>query len=185
MASALPRFRFHPDPVLSGAFEPADDPCDVCGQARGLVYTGPCYVEDDFDAVLCPWCIADGSAFARYGVTFHELSPRPGLDLTVAEEIEERTPGLLSSNPIEWPLCCEVPMAYLEPAGQAELLARHPRLAAALPTQVAAERQLSKAAAEALVAGLRRDEPPCAQVFRCGKCRTAIAILDDASDEPD
>ena len=39
----------------------------------------------------------------------------------IADEIEERTPGFATFNPVAWPSCCGGPMAYLEPVGHTEL----------------------------------------------------------------
>lgn len=178
MTEPLPTFRFHPDPVQSGAVEASTATCSVCARARGFVYTGPCYVEDDFDAVLCPWCIADGSAFQRFAVTFAEVSPGPGFDLQTADEIEERTPGFATWNPIDWPVCCKTPMAYLEPVGHAELAARHAELAAALPARVAKEFAIAPDEATAVCERLHRDHAPTAHVFRCLHCRTPRVVLD-------
>lgn len=174
----LPTFRFHPDPVQSGAVVASTETCAVCNRARGYVYVGPCYVEDDFDATLCPWCIADGGACRRFAVTFAEVSPGPGFDLRTADEIEERTPGFATWNPIDWPVCCNTPMAYLEPVGDAELRARHPELAGSLPARVAAELAIPAAAAAALCQSLHRDHAPTAHLFRCLHCRVVRAVLD-------
>ena len=175
---ALPQFRLHPDPVQSGVVEASSDTCGACEQARGFVYTGPCYVEDDFDAALCPWCIADGGAFRRFGVTFHEVGPKPGIDLPIAEELEERTPGILSFQPIDWPVCCGTAMAYLEPSGHAEIVARYAALLTTLPAQLAAELELPPKAAQELFLSLQRDQSPCAHVFRCLLCRALRGAID-------
>ncbi|MBL8755243.1 MAG: CbrC family protein [Planctomycetes bacterium] len=178
MREPLPTFRFHPDPVQSGAVEPSPEPCGCCGKARGHVYTGPCYVEDDFDAVLCPWCIADGSAFRRFGVTFADIEPQPDFDPRIAAELEERTPGITTWNPIDWPACCKTPMAYLEPAGHAELTARHAELTAALPAWGATELDMTPDEATQLCQRLQRDHAPTAHVFRCLVCRRPRAVFD-------
>lgn len=178
MSQPLPSFRFHPDPLQSGSIEPSPKPCGCCGQARGYVYTGPCYVEDDFDTELCPWCIADGKAHRRFGVTFHELEPGPGIDTAIADEIEERTPGFATFNPVAWPSCCGGPMAYLEPAGHTELKARHAELLGRLVPSLEAAMRLPRADAERLVDSLQRDHSPCAHVFRCAECRTSRAEID-------
>ncbi len=178
VSQPLPTFRFHPDPVLSGAIEPSPDACGCCGQARGYLYTGPCYVEDDFDAALCPWCIADGSAHTKFGVTFQEVDLGPDLDEATADEIEERTPGITSFNPVAWPSCCGRPMAYLEPVGHAEIRARHPELPPLLIPQLEGEMEMSLAEAKQLFASLHRDHSPCAHVFRCAKCRVLRAEID-------
>ena len=178
MTPALPHFRFHPDPLLSGAVEPSTEPCGVCGQARGFVYTGNCYVEDEFEAQLCPWCIADGSAHRKFGVTFNEVALAPGIDEAAADEIEERTPGLTCFNPIDWPTCCGAPMAYLEPAGHTEIVARHPKLPTTLVPQMAAELRVPTGEAMRVFRSLQRDQSPCAHVFRCPTCETVRAAID-------
>jgi len=178
VSQALPSFRFHPDPVQSGSFEPSRKPCGCCGQARGYVYTGPCYVEEDFDAELCPWCIADGKAHRCFGVSFHELEPGPGIDTAIADEIEERTPGFATFNPVPWPSCCGGPMAYLEPVGHAELAARHAELLPVLAARFATEQELPEDDAEQLVRSLQRDHSPCLHVFRCRTCGVRRGEID-------
>jgi uncharacterized protein CbrC (UPF0167 family) len=66
---SLPDFRYHPDPLGSGSVIASAESCDACGQARGYVYDGPVYAEDD-QWVFCPWCIADGTAARRYDAEF-------------------------------------------------------------------------------------------------------------------
>src|SRR5580692_9345664 len=77
MASAetLPVFKYHPDPVATGAFkEDRDTPCLGCSRIRGYIYTGPVFTEGSFtlDNHLCPWCIADGTAAKKFGATFND-----------------------------------------------------------------------------------------------------------------
>ncbi len=62
-------FRYHPDPVGSGSVVPSDASCQCCDEARGFVYDGPVYSEEDVDAV-CPWCIASGEAHEKFDATF-------------------------------------------------------------------------------------------------------------------
>ncbi len=62
MEEALPAFKYHPDPIATGAIviDP-DAPCLSCNCNRGYVYDGPVYSEK-FDYLahnICPWCIAD------------------------------------------------------------------------------------------------------------------------------
>ena len=39
-STALPAFRYHPDPVATGSVRSADEPCQVCGRRRGYLYDG-------------------------------------------------------------------------------------------------------------------------------------------------
>ena len=178
MSTPLPHFRFHPDPLQSGCITDADLVCGVCDRARGYIYAGNCYVEEEFEGDVCPWCIADGSAHRRFGMTFHEFTLKPGTDLAIVDEIEERTPGLASFHPVEWPWCCGLPMAYLEPAGHEQIVARHATLATTLVPQLATDHGISREQAQALFDSLQRDESPCAHVFRCLTCATLRAQID-------
>jgi uncharacterized protein len=175
----LPTFRFHPEPLRSGSVEPASIVCNACEQPRDHVYVGNCYVEDDFDGEVCPWCIADGTAHQRFGMTFHEAEPPSGtVDMALVDELEERTPGLCSDSPVTWPWCCDMPMAYVEPAGHAELIARHAELASMLVPQLEAEAGLTRGNAERLFRKLQRDQPPRAHVFQCLGCEVPRAEIE-------
>lgn len=57
----LPRFRYHPNPIATGAVVPTEEVCECCGKARGYKYNSVVYAEKEVECV-CPWCIADGSA---------------------------------------------------------------------------------------------------------------------------
>jgi uncharacterized protein CbrC (UPF0167 family) len=82
MPEALPVFRYHPDPVRSGSIKESASVCKSCGRARGFIYVGPVYAEaDDLDDRFCPWCIADGSAAAKFDAYF-----------TNVEEIADEVP---------------------------------------------------------------------------------------------
>ena len=89
---ALPHFRYHPDPIRTGVVEASSGVCACCGQARGFVYTGPVYGEEELDDRLCPWCIADGSAAANLGASFADdwALVRAGVAREIVEEVNER-----------------------------------------------------------------------------------------------
>jgi len=103
----LPTFTYHPDPVLTGAVEPSDATCPSCGQARGYAYTRIPYAIGEHEDI-CPWCIADGSAHAKFDATFVDDSPlrQAGLPEAVVAEVTERTPGYESWQQGEWLSCC-------------------------------------------------------------------------------
>jgi uncharacterized protein len=117
----VPPFRYHPDPVTSGALVSSDLPCVRCRQARGWHYTGPIYTRrDDIseglesgELALCPWCIADGSAAAAWSATFVEFAPDRHVDDAIRREIETRTPGFRYEYQPRWPVHHKEPCAYL------------------------------------------------------------------------
>ena len=49
----LPTFRYHPDPLETGAFEESADgvACDCCGKTTHIFYTGPFYAVEDLSLI--------------------------------------------------------------------------------------------------------------------------------------
>ena len=104
----LPKFRYHPDPVATGAVVPSDNVCLCCGEARGLIYAGPVYSTADLDECICPWCISDGSAAAKHGASFADSRPlhAAGVSDEAIEEVQLRTPAYTSWQQEEWLAHC-------------------------------------------------------------------------------
>src|SRR5690349_16202803 len=97
----LPAFTYHAAPVHKGIIETSEGTCSCCGQARGFAYVGPVRLlssNGDHPRELCPWCIADGSAAARFGVQFVRARALVSQDLApgIVEEVTCRTPGYSS-----------------------------------------------------------------------------------------
>jgi hypothetical protein len=139
------------------------------------------YCEDDLSDRLCPWCIADGSAFDRYGATFVDSE---AFDADASEAIVsvimERTPGFNSWNNERWPSCCGEPAAYAGPIGYEELRASWPRLEGLLMSQIVYDLGISGSGAVRLLESLRRDASPTAFAFRCLHCEATPAYIDRA-----
>ena len=78
----LPAFRYHPNPLETGAFEESADGvvCDCCGKTTHIFYTAPFYAVEDI-AYLCPECIANGEAARKYDGSFQDdFSVDDGVD---------------------------------------------------------------------------------------------------------
>ena len=69
----LPAFRYHPNPLETGAFEESADGvvCDCCGKTTHIFYTNPFFSVEDI-AYLCPECIANGEAARKYDGSFQD-----------------------------------------------------------------------------------------------------------------
>ena len=69
----LPAFRYHPDPLDTGAFEESEEGviCDCCGKATPIFYSNPFFSVEDI-AYLCPACIASGEAARKYDGSFQD-----------------------------------------------------------------------------------------------------------------
>jgi uncharacterized protein CbrC (UPF0167 family) len=105
--SELPQFKYHPSPLSTGAIEDSDAVCECCGRARGFVYRGPVYCEAEVHDV-CPWCIADGAAHAKWGAEFTDgaavggYGKWCGVPEEVRQEVARRTPGFSTIQEARW-----------------------------------------------------------------------------------
>jgi uncharacterized protein len=151
--------------------------CACCGKTRGHLYAGPVHAVEDPDGRLCPWCIADGSAAARYeahfsgGVIGHGDVPRH-----VLLAIAERTPGFTGWQDSQWLVHCGDGAAFLGRAGAGELAA-HPDALDHLRREVGSWGWAGHEV-EAYLGSLDRDGQPTAYLFRCRVCGTHIAYSD-------
>lgn len=167
----LPVFRYHPDPIRSGSIEPSTEPCRCCGQARGYLYTGPVYAEEDLDDAICPWCILNGSANAKYDASFVDVEAFDGeVPDAVMEEVCFRTPGYSSFQAEQWPVCCDDATAFLAPVGYAELQGEYREFEGSVLNHIIYDIGVSGGAATKLLESLNRDNGPTAYLFRCLKC---------------
>ncbi|MCU1499553.1 MAG: hypothetical protein JWM47_3506 [Acidimicrobiales bacterium] len=174
----LPAFRYHPDPVATGAFDARAGACRCCGERRGWVYAVTPYAQEDLRDALCPWCVADGSAANRFAATFTELGEHipAGIPATVLDELAHRTPGFSAWQQERWLFHCDDGAAFLGAAGWAQLEA-HPDAVAALLVQ-AASWGFTGEDAEAFVGSLDVDGASTAYLFRCLHCGTHLAYAD-------
>jgi uncharacterized protein CbrC (UPF0167 family) len=170
----LPQFRYHPDPVATGNVIASSAECRSCGRARGYVYVGPVYAEEELGEVLCPWCIGDRSAAERFDAEFTDAEGvgdrgRWGaVPVAVLDEVTRRTPGFAGWQPERWWVHCGDAAAFLGRAGRREL---EGRWVAALPA-IRAEAGLEADGAvwAIYLAALDAGGAPTAYVFRCLHC---------------
>jgi hypothetical protein len=112
----LPSFPYHRDPVANGAIIASGAVCVCCQQARGAIckYSDYCMGEP-----LCPWCIADGTAFDRFQVYFQQarFGDAEGNRLLMPthfyRDVFGRTVGFFTYNPFTWWVHCDEPAEYV------------------------------------------------------------------------
>jgi uncharacterized protein CbrC (UPF0167 family) len=171
----LPAFRYYRDPGADETIEESPVECSACGRARGFVVTSTAYgVDVPDEAQFCPWCVADGSAHRRYGVTFNEVEA--GASQEATDEVAQRTPGILTWQDWDWPTHCGDVGVYLgQPTGD--------------------ELRANREAYDALLADIRRFEwgrdedfvhdfvdglggGHVAYLFECPRCRKQLVRWD-------
>jgi uncharacterized protein len=119
----LPEFKYHPDPVRTGAVVPSSTECVCCHRTRGCIYAAGVYAAEDLTDRLCPWCIADGSAASRFGASFSDdwSLRKAALSPEVIDEVTLRTPGYISWQSEAWLSHCNDVCAYHGDASEADL----------------------------------------------------------------
>jgi hypothetical protein len=123
MDKDFPKFRYHPDPIGTGAIKKTDTPqvCQCCGKDTEYVYSNPFYAVKRVEC-LCPWCIADGSAAKKFDGSFQddysvdEINAPEKLD-----ELIHRTPGYCGWQQEYWLAHCGDYCAFIGYVGMAEL----------------------------------------------------------------
>lgn len=169
----LPKFKYHPEPLRTGSLVQSDAVCVCCEKARGFIYTGPVYSEEEYDESICPWCIADGSAHEKLDASFTDESGIGGygewdeVPERVVEEVAYRTPGFMAWQQEQWWTHCGDAAQFLGRAGRRELEALGKEALGAF-------RESAGLAADSdgdeLFVALDKDGSPTAYVFRCRRC---------------
>ena len=172
MPDALPEFRYHPDPVGTGTVELSDTTCLACAQARGYIYTGPVYAEEELNEQICPWCIADGRAHRELDAEFADADGVGGYGTwdsvpdDVVATLVERTPCFSGWQQERWFTCCGDAAAFVGRAGKRELEA----LGAAALEAIRAEVGYEGSYWTDYLAALDAAGSPTAYLFRCLHC---------------
>ncbi|MDE7325359.1 MAG: CbrC family protein [Lachnospiraceae bacterium] len=120
----IPKFRYHPDPMGTGAFLKSDSPvvCPCCNKATMIYYDGPFYAVEEVDS-LCPDCIASGEAARKYDGEFQdEYSIDDGVDdEELLDELIHCTPGYNGWQQEYWRVHCKDYCAFIGYVGYQEL----------------------------------------------------------------
>ena len=119
----IPKFKYHPDPVATGAFtEEKNSICQCCGKETDLVYKSPFYSVERVSC-LCPECIADGSAAKKFNGAFQdEYSVDEVSDSFKLDELVHRTPGYQGWQQEYWVAHCDDYCAFIAYVGWDELV---------------------------------------------------------------
>ena len=160
----LPKFRYHPDPIGTGAFEEGEEKtCPCCGKKRTVYYSMTPYCVEDVENI-CPACIANGEAARKYDATFIQGAEwEGGPDKEKEEELFCRTPGYISWQGEYWLSCCDDYCEYLGTVGTKELKAMD--IADKVFEEYAARNEF-----EDVEEYLVKDGSLCGYLFRCLHC---------------
>ena len=167
----LPAFRYHPDPLRTGAIVRSEAVCECCGEARGYKYAKGIAGPRDVD-VVCPWCIADGKLAAGFGASLVDERPlvEGGVSADVIEEVSQRTPGYISWQQDSWMTCCGDACEFHGDAARADL----ETLDAAGIAQLSVDSGFPVADLPEIIRDYKPRGSPAFYKFVCRHCRRTI-----------
>jgi uncharacterized protein len=174
VAMELPTFKYHPNPLATGSIGPSENRCVACGLARGFIYKGQPYAEEELIDVICPWCIADGTAHEKFDAEFTDIDGVgdygrwDAVTTAIAEEVAYRTPGFIGWQQERWFTHCADAAEFLGLVGHAELVGHGPAAISAIKEEIAFEGDEWDEYFESL----DRNGEPSAYLFKCRHCRT-------------
>ena len=107
-------FKYHPDPLKTGAFlNDKTVVCDCCGRETDVYYKSPFYSREKVN-YLCPECIASGKAAEKFNGEFQDSESVDKIDNEEAlDELTLRTPGYHGWQQEYWLSCCNDFCAFL------------------------------------------------------------------------
>lgn len=108
------KFKYHPDPLKTGAFQNDKTvTCDCCGKQTDVYYTNPFYSAEDVE-YLCPECIASGAAAEKFDGEFQDSASTDEVsDPAKLDELIHRTPGYCGWQQEYWLAHCGDYCAFL------------------------------------------------------------------------
>ncbi len=171
----LPIFKYHPEPIATGAIKSSTETCESCDRARGYVYTSTIYAEEEVENI-CPWCIADGSASKKFNGMFSDDYPlvKAGISKKIISEVCTRTPGYNSWQQDEWQHHCNDACEFHGDAHKQELLS----LEGDNLTQFLSKEMIKADAWKSILDHYERGGSPAIYKFKCRHCPVVIYTMD-------
>lgn len=164
----LPMFRYHPDPLATGAVIKETGECICCKRQVEYLYVSSVYSIEDIPGKFCPWCIADGSAHEQYEVEFTDSGSlsKAGISAQIIEQVTQKTPGYTSWQAEEWLCHCNDACTFLGDATKETVQ----QMTADERTRFSAEQNIDEEEFADLVEHYEPAGQPAIYHFRCLHC---------------
>ena len=173
----LPEFKYHPEPIATGAIKSSTESCDSCGKKRGYTYTSTIYSKEEVENI-CPWCIADGSASKKFDGLFSDPHPlaEAGISKDIITEVCTKTPGYNSWQQEEWQHHCDDACEFHGDAHKEELIS----LEQDSLTEFLNKEMITLSNWEKMLEYYERGGNPAVYKFKCRHCPVIIYTMDYA-----
>ncbi len=120
----LPKFKYNPNCYENGVFSKVENDqqieCQCCGQKIEEYYLESVYCRDNVE-IICPKCVADGTAAEKYNGTFIQDAESIENSIDKTNELFCRTPGMITWQGEYWLSHCNDYCAFVEDVGTKEL----------------------------------------------------------------
>lgn len=171
----FPTFKYHPDPVSTGAIKESSEVCQRCGEAKGYVYSSILYAKEEV-GVICPWCIADGSAAKKFDGMFSDDYPllAAGVSKEVVSEVCKRTPGYNSWQQEVWQTHCGTACEFHGDSEKEELV----KLAGESLARFLRAEMIKPDVWINILEHYGKDGNPAIYKFKCPECSEVVHTMD-------
>lgn len=171
----LPYFKYHPNPLQTGAIVASQKVCQCCHQVKGYIYRASIYSEEDVDDV-CPWCIKQGLAAKKFAATFNDDHPllAVGVSADVVAEVCERTPGYCTWQQEVWQTHCDTACIFHGDATKEDIEG----LSGAELEYFLKEQMLDKEIWQNILEHYNEGGDTAIYKFECSVCAQAVFSLD-------
>lgn len=175
-SSALPKFKYHPDPLKTGSIELKETDCPVCGKHSDYCYIGPLYSREIIEGI-CPNCIADGSAAKKYNGEF--TCGCGGVDNNeYHDELIHRTPGFYSVQEGHWMSHCGDYCEFIAKIGQVSNIGINEFLKNIIPEDIEEITGILGVKKEELEEFMEKHGDVEGYLFKCLKCGKMRIYID-------
>lgn len=122
IVDSLPGFKYHPEPIKTGAFKIGEAVvCECCDKATNVFYSEPFFSVDEIE-FLCPDCIKSGRAHEKFDGDFQDSHSYDKVsDKEKLNELCTRTPGYCGWQQEYWPAHCDDFCAFIGYVGWNEI----------------------------------------------------------------
>lgn len=123
MNDKIPFFKYHPNPIETGAFKTDETVvCDCCKKETDCYYDGPFYAVNEVE-YLCPDCIASGNAAQRFDGEFQDSESIDEVsDIEKMNELIHKTPGYCGWQQEYWLAHCDDFCAFIGYVSWADII---------------------------------------------------------------
>jgi uncharacterized protein CbrC (UPF0167 family) len=131
---------------------------------------GPVYAVGEYAEKICPWCIFNGTAAAKFAATFSDCYGLDGLRSRIVEEITKRTPGYNSWQSEKWRTHCDDACEYRGNPTRSELRS----MTDDLREQLASQLELDEGEWQEFVVNYEPAGDPSIYKFVCPHCSAIL-----------